>query len=78
MSLVARIVLALLNFAGALTEAARERRLLKAGEDRVIAESLRRAADELARAQAARDQARARADAAPRDGGLPDDGWRRD
>ncbi|MBN9061303.1 MAG: hypothetical protein BGP06_15200 [Rhizobiales bacterium 65-9] len=78
MSVAAQIILAILNLAGTLADAARERRLLKAGEDGVIAESMRRAGDDLVRAQAAREEARSHALAASPDGGLPDDGWRRD
>lgn len=78
MSVWAQIILAVLKFAGALADAARERRLLKAGEDRVIADNLRRQADDLSKADKAREQVRSRARASPADGGLPDDGWRRD
>lgn len=78
MSVWAQIVLAVLKFAGALADAARERRLLKAGEDRVIADNLRRQADDLIKAEKAREQVRSRARAASPDDGLPDDCWRRD
>lgn len=78
MSVWAQIILAVLKLAGALADAARERRLLKAGEDRVIADNLKRQADDLLKADAARDQARSSARAVAGDRGLPDDGWRRD
>ena len=54
MSVAAQIILAILNLAGTLADAARERRLLKAGEDGVIAESMRRAMISSARRRRAR------------------------
>lgn len=72
------ILLALLRGLGALLEMARERQWLKAGEQQALADLLRKQADDLQKAENAREAARRDHARVPRDRGLPDDGFRRD
>ena len=72
------IVLALLRGLGALLDIARERQWLKAGEQQALADLLRKQADDLQKAEDAREAARRDHAGVPRDRGLPDDGFRRD
>lgn len=72
------LLVAILRAAGSLAAFARERQWLKAGEAQALAELMRKQADDLLRAEQARDAARRNADGVPRDRGLPDDGFRRD